>query len=96
MQKLELIQCFRGITAILVLLHHLSLTYSGKVNYEYMRGIFSPGWAGVDFFFCLSGFIIFYISFILGFIILFLFHEGYFLLFLNINFMKSHWCSTNF
>ncbi|MGI8279811.1 acyltransferase family protein [Bacillus mycoides] len=58
-----ILQYFRGIAALLVLLHHITgLMYEEYgFQYNYLNGYFSPGWAGVDFFFVLSGFIIFYI-----------------------------------
>lgn len=58
-----ILQYFRGIAALLVLLHHITgLMYDEyDFKYQYFNGYFSPGWAGVDFFFVLSGFIIFYI-----------------------------------
>lgn len=61
-RKFDLIQTFRGIAAVLVLLHHTSLSSSVRNGYVYLGGLVTPGWAGVDFFFVLSGFIIFYIS----------------------------------
>jgi len=61
-KQLQSIQLFRGIAAILVLLHHVTGFYSTTIGYNYLGGIFLPGWSGVDFFFCLSGFIIYYIS----------------------------------
>jgi len=48
------LQIFRGIAAILVLLAHANLLIDRNI----FRGMFIPGWSGVDFFFVLSGFII--------------------------------------
>jgi exopolysaccharide production protein ExoZ len=60
--KLAFIQFLRGIAALLVLLHHATI---GGVGYRFGQpfcyGLFKDGWAGVDFFFVLSGFIIVYI-----------------------------------
>ena len=51
------IQLARGIAAILVVAAHANLGAPAAFN-----GFFIPGWCGVDFFFVLSGFIIFYSS----------------------------------
>ncbi|EJR71346.1 acyltransferase family protein [Bacillus cereus] len=55
------IHYFRGIAALLVILHHITGIMSLQFNYDYLNGYFNPGWSGVDFFFVLSGFIISYI-----------------------------------
>lgn len=60
-QRLSLIQVFRGLAALLVLIHHGAKIGKDYLNYEYVGNIFSAGWIGVDFFFVLSGFIIYYI-----------------------------------
>ncbi|MEQ9358343.1 acyltransferase family protein [Coleofasciculus chthonoplastes] len=62
-QQLNLLQVYRGIAAVLVLLFHGGEILSQNFNqpillYDYLGHI---GWIGVDFFFVLSGFIIFYI-----------------------------------
>jgi exopolysaccharide production protein ExoZ len=59
--KLKLIQMYRGVAAILVVMLHVSTGFYKYSNngYKFMEYIFEPGWSGVDFFFCLSGFIIF-------------------------------------
>lgn len=62
-QKFELLQVFRGLAAIFVLLNHSTAILIDKQSYNFLGGFFNPGWAGVDFFFVLSGFIIFYTSF---------------------------------
>lgn len=54
--KMALIQVFRGIAALIVVFHHASLALERK-------NIFEAGWIGVDFFFVLSGFIIYYIHY---------------------------------
>ncbi|MGS2778935.1 acyltransferase family protein [Robertmurraya sp. GLU-23] len=59
-QKMQLIQAFRGLAAILVLFHH-GQSNMGNPELGALGKIFSIGWIGVDFFFVLSGFIIFYV-----------------------------------
>lgn len=60
-KKLELIQVFRGLAAIGVLLCHCDMILEEMFSQQFLGNIFSFGGAGVDFFFVLSGFIIFYI-----------------------------------
>jgi exopolysaccharide production protein ExoZ len=60
--KMLLIQTFRGIAALFVLFHHSTSLMADK-RLGVLNNIFSVGWVGVDFFFVLSGFIIFYIHF---------------------------------
>lgn len=62
-KKMYLIQICRGFAAILVLLFHLTELFHTRTNYNYLGGIFNQGNSGVDFFFVLSGFIIFYIHY---------------------------------
>lgn len=59
---LDILQVFRGISAIMVILHHsaASIKYYHKLNYEWLDFIGALGKYGVDFFFVLSGFIIAY------------------------------------
>ena len=52
------LQCCRGIAAIIVLFGHSNVIQDPKL----FSGFFIPGWCGVDFFFVLSGFIIYYIN----------------------------------
>lgn len=58
--KLNLIQTLRGIMAIIVVLHHITASSAFYLNQNWLKGIFSVGWVGVDFFFVLSGFIMVY------------------------------------
>jgi exopolysaccharide production protein ExoZ len=58
-KKLEIIQACRGIAALLVVLFHVTEFSQQKLNQEFALGLFAFGGAGVDFFFVLSGFIIF-------------------------------------
>jgi peptidoglycan/LPS O-acetylase OafA/YrhL len=59
---LEILQIFRGIAALMVVLHHSikSIQYYHEINYPFLNYIGSIGKFGVDFFFVLSGFIITY------------------------------------
>lgn len=59
-KKLELIQACRGIAALLVVLFHATEFSQQKLNQNFLAGLFTFGGAGVDFFFVLSGFIIFF------------------------------------
>jgi exopolysaccharide production protein ExoZ len=60
-QILYTLQSLRGIAALLVLLHHTTFLIKEAFNLQYIGGIFyQTGEYGVDFFFVLSGFIIFY------------------------------------
>jgi exopolysaccharide production protein ExoZ len=60
-QKLNSLQVYRGLASILVVLHHSNLILAQEFNQDTSFNLFHFGWAGVDFFFVLSGFIIFYI-----------------------------------
>ena len=60
-KKLELIQVFRGLASVGVLLTHCGLIFHQNFSQPFFNGFFDFGGAGVDFFFVLSGFIIFYI-----------------------------------
>ena len=59
---LDVLQIFRGIAAIMVVLHHAigSIKYYHKVEIPVLNYIGSIGKFGVDFFFLISGFIISY------------------------------------
>ncbi len=60
-KKLELIQVFRGLASVAVLLTHCGLIFDQNFSQPFLNNLFDFGGAGVDFFFVLSGFIIFYI-----------------------------------
>jgi peptidoglycan/LPS O-acetylase OafA/YrhL len=64
-QYLDVLQVFRGIAALMVVLHHTigSLRYYHKIDYPFLNYIGYLGKFGVDFFFVLSGFIITYSAF---------------------------------
>ena len=59
-KKLEIIQACRGIAALLVVLFHVTEFSQQKLNQNFLSGLFTFGGSGVDFFFVLSGFIIFF------------------------------------
>ncbi|MED4224246.1 acyltransferase [Neobacillus cucumis] len=55
------LQMIRGIAAILVVLHHFTNLFRENFNINFSYGLFSPGYMGVDIFFILSGFLMYYI-----------------------------------
>lgn len=65
MQKLNGIEAGRGIAALLVVLVHATsiLALPQNLGIQAFDGLFKFGHAGVDFFFVLSGFIIYYIHY---------------------------------
>lgn len=58
--KIESLQIGRGIAALLVVLHHVTGLVAINTGATFAGGYFHGGSAGVDFFFVLSGFIIYY------------------------------------
>ena len=60
-RRFDLLQIFRGWAALLVILVHASGISSEKHGTPFLGGFFAMGNAGVDFFFVLSGFLIFHI-----------------------------------
>jgi peptidoglycan/LPS O-acetylase OafA/YrhL len=58
---ISLLQAYRGIAAILVVLFHAKMTTENYFGNYSLLSFFDMGEAGVQFFFVLSGFIIFYI-----------------------------------
>ncbi len=61
MKKIYSLQMFRGFAALLVLLFHVTRIHVDNFGDAWLYGLFAFGRSGVDFFFVLSGFIIFYI-----------------------------------
>ncbi|MFN2532164.1 MAG: acyltransferase family protein [Pyrinomonadaceae bacterium] len=59
--KLKSLQACRGLAALLVLLFHATEVSRVYLKYDLLHGIFLFGYSGVDFFFVLSGFIIFWV-----------------------------------
>lgn len=59
--QLALIQVSRGMAALLVLLFHVNQLSETKLHQPFCFNLFRFGGAGVDFFFVLSGFIIFFV-----------------------------------
>lgn len=59
--SLTTIQAGRAVAALLVVLFHLSMIFPEYWGYDPAHGAFQFGHSGVQFFFVLSGFIIFYI-----------------------------------
>jgi peptidoglycan/LPS O-acetylase OafA/YrhL len=60
--KIEIIQVLRGIAATLVAGFHLNAAGEKTAGYEGIFNVFRHGEVGVDLFFVISGFIIFYTS----------------------------------
>jgi peptidoglycan/LPS O-acetylase OafA/YrhL len=60
-KKLDGIQVLRGIAAIIILMYHAWALSIKLLNYNYLNGLFQDGYLGVDLFFVISGFIIFFI-----------------------------------
>jgi exopolysaccharide production protein ExoZ len=60
-ERLNLLQVYRGIAALLVVASHGSMMFQEGTHQPSFLNLFTWGWVGVDFFFVLSGFIIFYI-----------------------------------
>ncbi len=60
-KKLNLLQVYRGIAALLVVLFHLNEMSIERLKQVTFFNIFEAGWSGVDYFFVLSGFIMVYV-----------------------------------
>jgi len=60
-KKLNLLQVYRGIAAVLVVMVHLTNMSAERLNQVVFFNLFQGGWSGVDYFFVLSGFIMVYV-----------------------------------
>jgi exopolysaccharide production protein ExoZ len=60
-KKLNLLQVYRGIAAVLVVMFHLTDMSAERLNQVTFFNLFQAGWSGVDYFFVLSGFIMVYV-----------------------------------
>jgi peptidoglycan/LPS O-acetylase OafA/YrhL len=60
-KKLNLLQVYRGIAAVLVVMVHLSQMTVKRLDQVAFFNLFQAGWSGVDYFFVLSGFIMVYV-----------------------------------
>ncbi|MEG3975966.1 acyltransferase [Microcoleus sp. herbarium8] len=60
-KKLNLLQVYRGIAALLVVLFHLNDMSLDRLKKDTFFNLFESGWSGVDYFFVLSGFIMVYV-----------------------------------
>ena len=60
-KRLNLLQVYRGIAAILVVLFHLNDMSIERLKQVTFFNLFQAGWSGVDYFFVLSGFIMVYV-----------------------------------
>jgi peptidoglycan/LPS O-acetylase OafA/YrhL len=60
-KKLNLLQVYRGIAALLVVMVHITKMSAERLNQVTFFNLFQIGWSGVDYFFVLSGFIMVYV-----------------------------------
>lgn len=58
--RFQLLDTYRGIAAILVVLYHFTIVFKDQLGYSFFNGFFLFGQSGVDFFFILSAFVITY------------------------------------
>lgn len=60
-KKLNLLQVYRGIAAVLVVMFHLNEMSAQRLNQVTFFNLFQPGWSSVDYFFVWSGLIVVYV-----------------------------------
>ena len=60
MKKLDFLQAFRGIAALMIVILHSRINYPTVESNQISNWLFSAGGAGVDLFFVISGFIMVY------------------------------------
>src|SRR4028119_854653 len=60
-KKLNLLQVYRGIAAVLVVMVHLNIMSVNRLNQVTFFNLFQGGSSGVDYFFVLSGLIMVYV-----------------------------------
>ncbi|MBA3869009.1 MAG: acyltransferase [Anaerolineae bacterium] len=60
--RLNSLQAYRGIAAVMVVLFHMTVFAHEHFNVDLLGKSFSFGYVGVDFFFVLSGFIIYFVN----------------------------------
>lgn len=60
MKKLDFLQAFRGIAALMIVILHSRINYPANESNQISNWLFSAGGAGVDLFFIISGFIMVY------------------------------------
>ena len=55
-KKLNLLQVYRGIAAVLVVMFHLNDMSAERLNQVTFFNLFQAGWSGVDYFLCIERF----------------------------------------
>lgn len=60
-KRLDLLQVYRGIAALLVVMFHVNQMSLDRLDRVTFFNLFDAGWSGVDYFFVLSGFIMVYV-----------------------------------
>lgn len=60
-KKLYGIQELRGVASLMIVLYHVTYISNECLNYSFMGGLFDFGYGGVDLFFVISGFLVYYV-----------------------------------